>query len=177
MWHIVQERNGAGVQSPDHGRVIYVVHVRNEEAPADTWASLVREAMDATQLDEYALAEEIGTNRTTVWRWLQERTRPANVPTVERFAAATGIDLNRALRVAGFAPRGTAPADEAQSVPPGFNPSDPIVRKILAANVDDERRAEMFAHYRRRLDEAKADIDFMERYAPKESAGGMDSAA
>lgn len=152
------------------------MHVRNEGERADSWASLVREAMTATRLDEYGLAEAIGTNRTTVWRWLQDRNKPANVPTVERFAEATGIDLNRALRAAGFAPRMAAPVERTPAVPPGFSASDPIVRRILAANVDEPTREAMFAHYRRRLDEAGADIEWMERIA-KGPDRGVDSAA
>lgn len=173
----MQDCNSAGMQSPDHGRVLYVVHVRNEGARSETWASLVQEAMTATELDEYELAEAIGTNRTTVWRWLQGRNKPANVPAVERFAEATGIDLNRALRAAGFAPRAAVPVEATPGVPAGFSASDPIVRKILAADVDERTRAEMFAHYRRRLDEAKADIDWMTRHAKGTGDDGVDSAA
>lgn len=161
----MQVRNDAPVQSPSPGRLIYVVRVHNRDENVETWASIVAEGMAAGEFtDEGELAAAIGTNRTTVWRWLHRGKRPANVPTIERFSTVTGIDLNRSLRAAGFAPQG-AVAVSAPRVPPGFNASDPIVRKILAADVDEQTREEMFRHYRRRLDEAKADIDWMTRHA------------
>lgn len=133
LWRFVHDGNSAAMQSPSHGRVIYVVHVRNDEAGVESWATIVQLAMDGMGLDENGLAAAIGTNRTTVWRWLHRGKRPANVPTVQRFAAATGVDLNRCLRAAGFAPVAEAVDEDpfAYVREMGLDPNNAVVRKIL----------------------------------------------
>lgn len=174
-------RNVALPHNRRPGRLIYVVRMRNiEDVVSGDWASFVREGRRELKLTQEKFGAAVGVNRSTVWRWEKEGMKPENVEVTTAVARLFGVSVDAAMKAAGLMAVG--PYEPTRPPHPmilkyGLSSSDPIVRKILAANVDEPTRADMFAHYRRRLDEAGADIDWMERHAPKGEAGGVDSAA
>lgn len=179
---LMRVRIGAVAHNPRPGRVVYVVRMRNiEDVASGDWASFVRQGRRELKLTQETFGARVGVNRSTVWRWEKEGMKPENVTIVSAVARLLGVDDTVALKAAGlFVPAGTAPAAPHPLVNKySVSSSDPIVRRILAANVDDATREDMFRHYRRRLDELAVDIDWMERHAPKEGEdeNGVDSAA
>src|SRR4051812_18534502 len=55
----------------------YGVHMRiNPSAESSTWASLVRTHRQLARLSQEKLADEVGTARSTVWRWENSDQKP-----------------------------------------------------------------------------------------------------
>lgn len=171
-WAMLRIRNVAEEQQLREGRIIYVVRMRNiADLESGDWATFVKEGRREAKLTQERLAGMVGVNRTTVWRWENEGMKPENVAMALAVAEALDVDDELALKAAALAKIDT-PQRKPHPLVLKYNVSsdDPIVRKILAAPVDEATREDMFAHYRRRLDEAGADIDWMQRHARREDA-------
>jgi transcriptional regulator with XRE-family HTH domain len=149
-----------------------------EDVTSGDWASFVREGRREVKMTQEKFAAAARVNRSTVYRWEKDGMKPESVSQVIAVADVLGVDHAVALKAAGLAP--PEPAEPRKPHPLvvkyGLSSSDSIVRRILAEDTDEVTREQMFRHYRRRLDEAAADIDWMARTA-KGTDRGMDSAA
>lgn len=167
-------RNDAEEQQPRPGRVIYVVRMRTiDDVVSGDWASFVKEGRRELRLSQEKFGAEVGVNRSTVWRWENEGMKPENIDVAGAVAELFGVPVDVALKAAGLLVTGrTAPAAPPHPLVLKYSMSstDPIVRRILGADVDERTREDMFRHYRRRLDEAGADIDWMEQQTRREGA-------
>lgn len=144
----VQTCNVAG-QQPHAG--LYALHMRN--TASGTWATLVREGRERVRprLSQQALAELVGVDRTTIWRWESAGVRPENPEMVIAVAAALGVDQDEAMLAAGLAVAGKD-AGDADPRLRGLDPNDPVVRKIMSFDVDDEMRDMMLDRHRHNLE-------------------------
>lgn len=103
------------------------------------------------------LAELSGVGRETVWRWETGKYKPEEVGTVILVAHALHIDVDRAIRAAGFAVDKTEPPAEpplwnfARSL--GLDPRDENVQDILTTGWSDETARHMLREEKRVQDE------------------------
>lgn len=128
---------------------LYAVHMRNTSG--STWATFVKDGRDRAGLSQKALADVLGIERTTVWRWENAGVRPDSPEMVAATADAIHQDRNAAMHAAGLAiPDFAAP--EADPRLQGLDASDPIVRRIMGFEIDEEMRAFMLDRHRRNLE-------------------------
>lgn len=69
---------------------------------AARWARYARAARKHAGLTTPDLADALGVNRSTPWRWEAGQNVPESVPLVARFAEVTGVNSHEALTAAGL---------------------------------------------------------------------------
>lgn len=120
--------------------VVYGVRMRNTRTPRQAWAEYSAAARQAAKLSASELARRLGIDRVTVWRWENGKQKPENSEVVQKFAEATGVDLDEALAAAGLRPGAVAPKEPTQEPP-----MDPdlvtLMAKLADPNVNDETKA------------------------------------
>lgn len=147
--------------------------MRNISEPASgTWATFAAEARRAAGMTQEDFGKAVGVDRTTVWRWEKKGVKPENVDIVLAVAAAGGMDRAAGMRAARLAvDDGPAPASDPRLT--GLDPTDPVVRKILAYDVDDEMKMFMLKRHRENLARAReqslADVEFLAGQAKRQA--------
>jgi transcriptional regulator with XRE-family HTH domain len=128
-----------------------------------TWKAYVLEARRQARMSQQALADAIGANKSTVWRWENEDRAPESVEVAEKVADATNTPRATARAAGGFAASDDEGTDPRLA---GLDPDDPVVRHIMSLDVDEEMR-EMMLDRRRQIlaDRARQDIDEIEFWA------------
>ncbi len=90
----------------------YGVRVRNTSGGSSGgWATYVKRAREGVPMSQSELARRLGTDRTTVWRWENDRQRPENADVVAAVARVLQLDQEEALAAAGLRPGVEAPAE------------------------------------------------------------------
>lgn len=129
------------------------------------------EARAAARLSQQALADALGVNKSTVWRWENEDRRPESIDLAIKVADVTRTSRSLAVAAAGLA----LPDDEGDSDPrlAGLDPNDPIVAHILALDVDDEMRGFMLDRRRQQITEQRErDLREIEFWVNRERGRG-----
>lgn len=126
----------------------YSLHMRNAPAPRTTWKAFVLESRRAARLSQQALAEALGVNKTTVWRWENEDRRPETPELAIKVATVTRQQPDRALVAAGFA---IQIEDDLDPRLVGLDPGDPVVQHILSAPVTERMRELMLDRRRQQI--------------------------
>jgi transcriptional regulator with XRE-family HTH domain len=120
----------------------YSLHVRNTpKAKTPSWRAFVLEARTLARMSQQALADAMGVNKSTVWRWENEDRGPESVEMALRVADATRSSRELAVAAAGFA----LPEEDDELDPRlrGLDPADPVVRHIMGLDIDEETRGYM----------------------------------
>lgn len=118
-----------------------------------TWATMVVDGRRRKQLTQQGLADLLGIDRTTVWRWERGGVKPDDPEMVRAVALALGENEDEAHQLAGLALPSSSRA-EAETDPRlrGLDPADPVVRKIMALDVDEQMRGWMLDRHRQNLE-------------------------
>lgn len=149
----------------------YASDVRNSpKAPTPTWQAYVLEARRLSGLSQQALADVLGVNKSTVWRWENESRAPESLDLAVRVADATRTPRETAAAAGGFTMR-----DETDDTPDprlvGLDSNDDVVRLIMSLDVDESLRSRMLNRRRQVLaDRTRADLEEVRFLA--EHAGG-----
>jgi DNA-binding XRE family transcriptional regulator len=134
----------------------YSLHMRNAPSPRTTWKAYVLDARRTARLSQQALADALGVNKTTVWRWENEDRRPESLELAIKVADVTNTAREVAVVAAGFA----MPQAEFDPRLAGLDPNDPIVRHIDGLNISEQRKQWMFDRRRKILeDRRRADLE------------------
>lgn len=129
----------------------YASIVRNSpKAPTPTWQAYVLEARRLSGMSQQALADALDVNKSTVWRWENESRTPESLDLAVRVADVTRTPRDIAAAAAGFAMRDNT-KKELDPRLIGLDPNDPVVRHIMALDVDEELRSYMLDRRRQIL--------------------------
>lgn len=116
--------------------VTYLVRVRNTpEGQRQAWAAYIKALRGATGMSTRALADRLGVDPATVWRWETAKTKPESTAVPERIAELFKVSLDEVLTAAGLKPT-VDPAPE-----PTIEPDpeiDAILRSGLPRRIQDE---------------------------------------
>jgi transcriptional regulator with XRE-family HTH domain len=114
------------------------------------WATYVKALRAATGMSGRALADRLGTNPATIWRWETAKTKPESPAVPERIAELFRLDLDEVLTAAGL-----KPATEEAPTEPTREP-DPEVEEIQRSGLPDRIKKELIEHIlsQRERDEA-----------------------
>lgn len=117
-------------------------------------------------MSQQALADALGVNKSTVWRWENESRAPESLDLAVRLADATRTPRDVAAAAAGFAMRDEA-EDDLDPRLVGLDPNDPVVRHIMALEIDEDMRGYMLDRRRQILDLRRqqdlAEVDILAR--------------
>ena len=120
------------------------------KTPTPTWRAFVLEARTLARMSQQALADALGVNKSTVWRWENENRAPESLELAIRLADATRSSREVAAAAAGFA----MPDDSEEAPDPrlrGLDPKDPVVIHIVNLDIDEEMRRFMLDYHRQKL--------------------------
>lgn len=145
----------------------YASVVRNApKQPTPTWQAFVLEARRLSGMSQQALADALGVNKSTVWRWENESRAPESLDLAVRLADATRTPRDVAAAAAGFAMRDET-EDDLDPRLVGLDPNDPVVRHIMALDIDEDMRGYMLDRRRQILDLRRqqdlAEVDILAR--------------
>lgn len=127
---------------------LYALHMRNTSG--SNWATFVKAGRERKRLSQQGLADATGQHRTTIWRWENVGVRPETAEVVTAVADALGETHDDALRAAGLALESTEAGIDPRLR--GFAPNDPVVRKIMSLDVDEDMRQMMLDRHRENLE-------------------------
>lgn len=132
-------------------------------AGSDSWASLVRRNRERLQMTQQQLADALNLTRESIGRWESGKLRPGYDAAVAAIRVL-GIDREQGLSVAGYGAGGDAEPDPYAYVREiGLDPTDRVVRRILALDVDEEFRMRMLRRQRQlQLRDEQARLDDLE---------------
>lgn len=151
---LLHRRNDASMQHVCPAQGDYGVHVRNiNPVESGTWATMVRDARAQLQLSQQALADRVGVDRTTVWRWENKNQRPDTLEIAERAIAVLNLNRDAALIATRYL---TADPKAIVQPPPdprlrGLSPNDRVVQHIMTAPVTERQREVMLNRRRQQL--------------------------
>jgi len=101
-------------------------------AESGTWATLVKTYREAAGVSQAALAEAVGTDRSTVWRWENRNQRPESYTLTKRVIDRLAIPREVGFAAAGYGDDEAEPDPYAYVREMGLDPNNRIVRRILA---------------------------------------------
>jgi transcriptional regulator with XRE-family HTH domain len=146
--------------------------MRNPEIEYGDWKGYVELVRKTTGYKTGKLSQLAGVTGETWWRWENRGQKPKDIATVEKFANGFGLDVEEVQWAAGL-----AIADEGRSANPmlrGLDPTDPVVKKVLAFNVDDEMKMFMLKRHRDNLNRAREqsliDVEFIAEQAKRQAS-------
>lgn len=114
------------------------------------WAKYIRSISKRPDWSVARLARESQTARSTLFRWLKDGGERVTIEKVRQIAHAAGDDVEIALKAAG---------NLLQREP--LDPNDPVVKHILALDIDAEMR-EMMLDRRREILALRQEQDIRE---------------
>lgn len=129
----------------------YGVRVRNTPMAPD-WATYFRTAREAARMSQSEAARQLGTDRTTVWRWENRRQKPENAEVVGEVVRVFKLDLDEALAAAGLRPGVGAPAQPTQELDEEIE----LVRTDHRLTENQKRRIIQMIEERREADRARS---------------------
>lgn len=144
----MQAVHGCNVAGQQPYADLYALHMRNTSG--SSWATFVKSGRERKGLSQQALAGATGQHRTTIWRWESAGVRPETPEVVTAVADALGETHDAALRAAGLALESVEPETDPRLR--GFAPNDPVVRKIMSFDVDEDMRQMMLDRHRENLE-------------------------
>lgn len=101
--------------APAQQTIIYRVHVRNTGGRSSgVWATYARRAREGAGMTRAELAERLGKDHSTIYRWETGSYRPDSADTVAAWASAVGVPLDEALAAAGLRPDLPPPQEPTQ---------------------------------------------------------------
>lgn len=110
------------------------------------WAKYLKGIQERPGWSVARLAREADIHRTTIFRWIAGDTENISTQRVIAIAKAVGDDPAIALRAAGEMLNGERVDPNAPDM------RDPVVRRIMALDVDDEMREMMLERHRENLE-------------------------
>jgi transcriptional regulator with XRE-family HTH domain len=135
------------------------------ESGSDTWAASVRRNRERLQLTQLELADKLGVTRETVGRWESGKLKPGNIDTALAAIRVLGMDRDTGLRLAGYAPSDTQPAEDPYAYvrEMGLDPNNRVVRRILNLKVDEDFRMRLLRRERElQVRDEQARLDALE---------------
>lgn len=130
-------------------RDVYPDDVTRRDIDSDAfsgWARYLKGIQARPGWSVARLAREADIHRTTIFRWIAGDTENISTQRVIAIAEAVGDDPAVALRAVGDMLTGETADPDAPDM------SDPVVRKIMSFNVDDEMRQMMLERHRENLE-------------------------
>jgi transcriptional regulator with XRE-family HTH domain len=121
-----------------HQSTTYLVRMRNP--PADQragWAAYITALRTAVGLSRAKLAERLGVDPATVWRWETKRQRPESPVVPEKIAELFKVDLDEVLVAAGLKPAAEVPTE------PTREDIDEELEMILRAKLPERVKLEL----------------------------------
>lgn len=138
----------------------YDLRMRNTpKPPTPTWKAYVLQSRASARLSQQALADALGVNKSTVWRWENEDRRPESIELAIRVADVTKTPRSIAVAASGLALAGDEEDADPRLV--GLDPNHPVVRKIMALDVSEEMRGYMLDR-QRQIEELRRQQDLAE---------------
>lgn len=116
-------------------RIAYALRVRNAD-PRQVWATYLKRLLAAAGIKGPDLAQRLGVDPSTVWRWTTGRQKPESPEAPEAIAALFQLDPAEVLAAAGLATPPEPPAEPTRE-------SDEEIELIMSAPVDDATRRRM----------------------------------
>ncbi|MFY1669532.1 helix-turn-helix domain-containing protein [Plantactinospora sp. WMMB334] len=136
--------------------------MRSDDDPRQVWAAYIRGLMRASGLRGPALAQRLGVDPSTVWRWETGKQKPESPVMPEAIAKLFQLDVDEVLMAAGLVPVAPTPAVEERREPDEerelimASRASPRMKAIMLHRLEELRRQdEARIEQQRRLDKER----------------------